>query len=98
MRLNRIAGLVAPSIAAAGAFMLAFFAGGDRLAATISPDGIWRDGESRVTAAIESAVGSDSSRIVHLNKDALVRELAGAPMEGGDLRNSRAVLSLPMPD
>ena len=36
---------------------------------------------------------------VRLNKDVLERQLARAPMEfTGDLRNSPAVLSLPMPD
>jgi hypothetical protein len=40
-----------------------------------------------------------SYQVLRINKDALIQQLARAPMErAGDLRNSPAVLSLPMPD
>jgi hypothetical protein len=100
MRLIRIAGFIAPSAASVGLFILAFATGGNRLVATVSPDAVWEVvPESSTNAARTPAQGPDSSRVLRLNKEALRQLLARTPMErSGDLRNSPAILSLPMPD
>ena len=103
MRPIRIAALVAPSLAALGLFILASIreADANRLAAAgTTGDGIWETIESSATAAAGSqAPAEDSRHSLRLNKVALGQLLVRAPMERtSDLRNSPAVLSLPMPD
>lgn len=99
MRLFRIAGWIVPSLVPIGVFVFAF-AGGDRLAATVSPDAVWEAiGEPSVTPAGAQVSDSDSQQGLRLNQNALTQLLARAPLERtGDLRNSQAVLALPMPD
>src|SRR2546428_187120 len=103
MRQIRIAAFIAPSLTSLGLLILAFApeAGAAGLAATAkSGDGIWQtiDKSSIATRDLQLPAAS-SYRILRLNKDALARQLARAPMERtGDLRKSPAVLSLPMPD
>jgi hypothetical protein len=65
-----------------------------------SSDGIWQTIDSSSIAAADwQAPPADSYQVLRLNKDALAQQLARAPMERtGDLRESPAVLSLPMPD
>ena len=103
MRPIRIAALVAPSLAALGLFILASTreAEADRLgAAGTTGDGIWETIDNSAMAAADwKAPAGDSYHALRLNKDSLSRLLARAPMErAGALRNSLAVLSLPMPD
>src|SRR5687767_3170097 len=103
MRPIRIAAFVAPSLAALGLFILASIkeADANRLApAGTTGDGIWEtiDNGALAAAGWQTPAG-DSYHALRLNKDALARLLARAPMERvGDLGNSAAVLSLPMPD
>ena len=64
-----------------------------------SSDGVWQgiDKQAIVAAAWQSP--SDSYQALRLNKQALEQQLSLAPMEfTGDLRESPAILSLPMPD
>jgi hypothetical protein len=65
-----------------------------------SSDGVWQTiDNSSIAAADWQAPPADSYQVLRLNKDALAQQLARAPMERtGDLRESPAVLSLPMPD
>src|SRR5687767_2707180 len=101
MRLIRIAALVAPSVAALGLFILASArdAEADRLAPAGSADGIWEtiDNQTAPAASWQRPDGG-AYHALRLNKIALGQLLARAPMErAGDLRESQAVLSLPMP-
>ena len=103
MRPIKIAALVAPSFATIGLFVLALAPGagaGGPAAMAGSGDGIWETiGEP--SAARAGAQGSDSGsqHVLRLNRNALTQLLARAPLERtGDLRNSRAVLVLPLPD
>ncbi len=103
MRQIKIAAFIAPSLAALGLLVLPFApeAGAGRPAAPAkSGDGIWQTIESGSIAAADwQAPAAGDYRVLRLNKDALVQQLARAPMERtGELRNSPAVLSLPMPD
>ena len=103
MRQIRIAVLVALSFASLGLLIWAFApeAGAGALART-APSGerIWETiDNSSIAAADWKPPAAGSYRVLRLNKDALAQQLARAPMERtGDLRNSPAVLSLPMPD
>src|SRR6476469_1315359 len=88
MRLIRLIAFIAPSALAVGLFILAFTVGGDRLTATVSPDAVWQAVDESSGLAVDGPA-ADSSRLLHLNKDALTQQLARAPMEGTtDLRNS----------
>jgi hypothetical protein len=103
MRQIRIAAFIAPSLASLGLLILAFApeAGAAGLAATAkSKDGVWEKIDNRLIATRDLQLPAASSyRVLRLNKEALARQLARAPMERtGDLRNSPAILSLPMPD
>lgn len=99
MRLIRIAGYITPSLVLLGLAIFAF-AGGSQRAATLSPGGVWEVVDaSSITAPNSPAQISASNRVLRLRRDALAQQLARAPMEGtADLRNSAAILSLPMPD
>ncbi len=96
-----IAAFVAPSAGSIGFFLLTFAASQSR-SATPAPAGeaIWEIITEPSIASMNSpAADRDVSSVLRLNKDALAQQLIRAPMEGTiDLRNSPAVLSLPMPD
>ena len=102
MRHIRISAFVAPALAALGLLTLAFTleAGAGRRTAAVTPDdGIWQTIDNSSIAAADWKPPADSYQVLRLNKEALAQQLARAPMEGdGDLRNSPAILSLPMPD
>ena len=103
MRQIRIAVICAASFALLCLLMFAFApetgAAGPGANAT-SADGIWeRIDNSAIAVTSLHMPAASPYQAVRLNKDALERQLARAPMEfTGDLRNSPAVLSLPMPD
>lgn len=64
-----------------------------------SADGIWEKLDPRTLTPADRRSADSSSPRLRLNKDALTRQLAGAPLEGGaKLRHSPAIVSLPMPD
>src|SRR5438309_1902577 len=104
MRQIRIAAFIAPSLASLGLLILSAFApeaGAAGFAATAkSGDGVWEKIDNRLISTRDLQLPAPSSyRALRLNKDALARQLARAPMERtGDIRKSPAVLSLPMPD
>ena len=103
MRPLRIAVLTALSVASLGLLLWVFAQ--KTVAASLqtrsaSGDGVWEtiDKISIATAARKTPA-PDSYGVLRLNKDALAQQLARAPMEGsGNLANSPAILSLPMPD
>ena len=103
MRHIRIAVVTAASLAAVALFTLAFAprtGAAGTAAPERSPDGVWRTitGTSVDVTTLHLSAGTTHT-VLQLDKTALARQLARAPMEfTGDLRNSRAVLSLPMPD
>ena len=103
MRHIRIAVVTAASLAAVGLLTLAFAprtGAAGPAAPEKSQDGVWRtiDSTSVDVTTLHLSPGNTHT-VLQLNKTALARELARAPMEfTSDLRNSPAVLSLPMPD
>ena len=103
MRHIKIAAFIAPTVAALGLLVLAFAPEMGAAApgtSTESADGIWEKiDKSSVDTSQLKIPAATSYQAVRLNKEALTEQLARAPMEfSGDLRNSPAVLSLPMPD
>lgn len=102
MRPIKIAALVVSSLALLGLFLLAFApeAGANRPGArATSGDGIWEKADNSSMAVADWQRPAGSYQVLRISKDALIQQLARAPMEwAGDLRNSPAVLSLPMPD
>ncbi len=65
-----------------------------------SEDGIWVTVDNRISATANwHAPEPGSYRVLRLNKDSLAQQLARAPLERtGDLRNSPAIVTFPMPD
>src|SRR4051812_2035293 len=105
MRHKRIAAFVIPSLVSLALLILAFAPETGRAArpGTVMPasgDGIWQTIDKSAISVAELRVPAGSPyQAFRLNKDALVQQLARAPMEfTGDLRNSPAILSLPMPN
>jgi hypothetical protein len=97
MRLIKVADLVTSSVVAVGLFII-IFADGDRLTATVSPDPVWEAVGENSTAVAQPDSAAESCRVA-LNTEALGQLLARAPMQSvQDLRQSPAVLALPMPD
>ena len=101
MRSIKIAVLLALSVAVLGFVVWAFApqAGAGSLAPQAgSGDGVWENIDQSSIAPGNAGVPA-SARALRLNKAALAQQLARAPMERtADLRNSPAVVSLPMPD
>ena len=103
MRPIKIAALVAPSLVTIGLFVLAFSPGVDaRGPVNMARSGgaIWEAiGEPSVAPAGAQDSDSPSQQRLRLNREALTQLLARAPLERtGDLRQSQAILVLPMPD
>jgi len=101
MRQIKIVALIAVSLSLLGLLVVAFALEAGRTATAATPgNGIWQTiDNSSIAAADWKRPAEGSYRVLRLNKDALAQQLARAPMERtGDLRNSPAVLSLPMPD
>lgn len=103
MRQLKIAAFVALSLGALSVLTLAFATGaGARqpFAPTLSEDGIWETTDGGSSAQASAITIEEVPRALRLNSDALARQLAEAPQEAanGGLRNSPAVVSLPMPD
>jgi reprolysin-like metallo-peptidase family M12B len=103
MRHTRIALLVVFSAGLLGLLVLAFarqISAASPAPAKTSGDAIWRTIDNSAISVAELRLPAKSSYgALRLNKDALARQLARAPMERtGNLRKSPAVVSLPMPD
>jgi len=103
MRQIKIAVFTALSLATLGLLIWAFTPKADAAAPgtkATSGDDVWEKiDNSSIASADWQAPAAGSYRVLRLNKAALARQLARAPMERtADLRNSPAVLSLPMPD
>src|SRR5436190_7770062 len=103
MRPIKIAALVAPSLATLGLFVLVFCPIVQARGPVTTPQsggGIWETiAEPSVGPTGAEASDSDSQHNLRLNREVLAELLSRAPLERtGDLRQSRAVLVLPMPD
>src|SRR5438105_2422838 len=103
MRQIKIAAFIALSLALLGLSILALApkAGASALQAKAkSGDDVWEQiDKSSIAVANLHLRAASSYQVLRFNKNALARQLARAPMERtADLRNSPAVLSLPMPD